>query len=149
MDPNAMNPLAILAGMGTGMIIFMLAINVFMIVVSWKIYTKAGKPGWACLIPIYNIVVFFQIVQRPMWWLALFLSPIIGSLLTAVSPELGGIISLLGIIVMLVMSIILVLDLAKVFGKNVGFGLGLLFLGIIFMPLLAFSDAKYVGRQQT
>jgi hypothetical protein len=87
-----------------------------MIVSAWKVFTKAGKPGWAIFVPIYNFVVFFQICGRSPWWV---LFPII----LFVTP----------------------FDLAKRFGKGAGFGWGLFFLSPIFYPLLAFSDAKYTG----
>ena len=100
-----------------------LAIGVFLIICQWKIYTKAGKPGWACLIPIYNIVVLLEIVKKPVWWLVLLLIPIVN----------------------LVIAIIIMIELAKVFGKDGGFTVGLILLPYIFYPILAFGDAKYIG----
>ena len=102
-------------------IIIWIVFTVFFIAVGWRVYTKAGKPGWAVLVPIYNLVVFLQIINRPLWWIVLFFVPVVN----------------------FVVAIIMVIDLAKSFGKGVGFGLGLLFLGIIFYPLLAFGDAEY------
>jgi len=89
----------------------------------WKVFSKAGKPGWACIIPIYNIIVMLQIVGRPWWWLILLLIPIVG----------------------LVIAIIVSIDMAKSFGKGVGFGIGLALLGIIFYPILGFGSAQYQG----
>lgn len=86
-------------------------------------FTKAGQPGWAFLIPIYDIIVMLQIVGKPLWWIVLFLIPGVN----------------------FVMAIILVFLLAKSFGKGPGFALGLIFLGIIFLPILAFGDARYQG----
>jgi hypothetical protein len=100
-----------------------LAIGVFLIVCQWKIYTKAGKPGWACLIPIYNIVVLLEIVKKPVWWLVLLLIPIAN----------------------LVIAILIMIELAKVFGKDGGFTVGLILLPYVFYPILAFGDAKYIG----
>jgi len=111
------------AGAGLGMLVFMLAILVFFIVVQWKIYTKAGKPGWACIVPIYNIIVLLEIVGRPLWWIILLLIPIVN----------------------IVIAIIVTIDLAKSFGKGAGYGIGLLLLGIIFYPMLAFGSATYQG----
>jgi hypothetical protein len=96
---------------------------VVMIVSLWKVFTKAGQPGWAAIVPIYNIVVLLQIVGRPMWWLVLCLIPLVN----------------------LVAAIILAIDLAKSFGKGAGFGLGLIFLGFIFYPILGFGSARYSG----
>jgi hypothetical protein len=109
--------MAALAGMG----IFLGVIVVFLIACNWKIYTKAGKPGWACIVPIYNIIVILQIIKKPVWWFILLLIPIVN------------------FIILLIMQI----QLAKVFGKGVGFGLGLIFLSPIFLPILAFGSAEY------
>jgi hypothetical protein len=87
----------------------------------WKVFTKAGKAGWQSIIPIWNIVVLLRIVGRPVWWIILMLIPIVN------------------IIVWIVVSF----DLAKSFGKGIGFGLGLAFLGFIFVPILGFGDARY------
>ena len=62
-----------LIGAGIGVIVFMLAIIVFMIICQWKVFAKAGKPGWACLVPIYNIIVLLDIINKPAWWLILML----------------------------------------------------------------------------
>ncbi len=102
-----------------------LAIMVIAIVSMWKIFTKAGKPGWAALIPIYNIIVLLEIVGKPLWWIVLLIIPFVN----------------------FVILILLCLGLAKSFGKEAGFGIGLAFLGFIFFPILAFGDAKYVGPQ--
>lgn len=102
-----------------------LAIGVFLIICQWKIYAKAGKPGWACLIPIYNIVVLLEIVKKPVWWLVLLLIPVVN----------------------LVIAIIIMIELAKVFGKDGGFTVGLILLPYVFYPILAFGDAQYIGDQ--
>ncbi|MGH7751788.1 MAG: DUF5684 domain-containing protein [Gemmatimonadales bacterium] len=99
----------------------MLAIAVFFIAVMWKIFTKAGKPGWASIIPIYNLVVWLDIVGKPVWWIILLLIPIVN----------------------IFVYIIMYHGLSKAFGKGVGFTLGLIFLGIIFFPILAFGSAQY------
>jgi hypothetical protein len=112
-----------LSGMSPVMIIIWVIVMLFLIASEWKIFTKAGKPGWAILIPIYNIIVFLQIVGRPVWWIILLLIPVVNFIIL----------------------IILVNDLSKSFGKGVGYTLGLLFLGIIFVPLLGFGSAEYVG----
>ena len=103
-------------------LIVVLAIAVFLIACQWKIYSKAGKPGWACLVPIYNIVVLLEIVNKPVWWILLMLIPIVN----------------------FVIAIIIIIELAKAFGKDGGFAVGLLLLPIVFYPLLAFGDSQYV-----
>jgi hypothetical protein len=104
-------------------IIVGLLIAVIIIVAMWKVFTKAGQPGWASLIPIYNIFVWTQIVGRPWWWVILMFIPFVN----------------------FIIGIILCIDLAKSFGKGVGFGLGLIFLGIIFFPILGFGAPQYLG----
>jgi len=103
--------------------IIWLAVVILLIASMWKIFTKAGQPGWASLIPIYNIYVWCKIVGRPGWWVLLFFIPFVN----------------------FVIAIILGIDLAKSFGKGVGFGIGIILLGIIFLPILAFSGATYQG----
>lgn len=107
-------------GGGIGAIIGLL-IAVIVIASMWKIFTKAGEPGWAAIIPIYNLIVLLKIVGRPLWWIILYLIPFVN----------------------LIVAILVCIDLARKFGKGAGFGLGLALLGIIFFPLLAFSDAQY------
>jgi len=100
-----------------------LALIAVVIASMWVVFTKAGKPGWAAIIPIYNVVVLLEIVGRPIWWLLLLFIPCVG----------------------VVVAVLLMIDLAKSFGKGVGFGVGLALLGFVFMPMLAFSDARYLG----
>lgn len=105
-----------------GTLLYLLVI-VFYIYCLWRIFVKAGKPGWAAIVPIYNILVELEIVGRPWWWLLLMFVPVVN----------------------VVIGIIVLLDLAKVFGKSSGFGIGLILLAFIFIPILAFGDAKYLG----
>ena len=107
-------------------ILFMLiwlAVVIVVIAGMWKVFTKAGKPGWACIVPIYNIIVLLEIAGRPLWWFILFFIPIVG----------------------FVIAIVVCIDIAKAFGKGPGFGVGLALLGIIFFPILGFGDAQYQG----
>lgn len=113
-------------GGGIGMVIgavFYLGILVLMLASLWKVYAKAGQPGWAAIVPIYNLVVLLQIVGKPIWWIALLFIPFVN----------------------FVILILVYIELAKVFGKGAGYGIGLALLGIIFFPMLAFSDATYQG----
>jgi hypothetical protein len=100
-----------------------LLIALFLIVAMWKVFTKAGQPGWASIIPIYNLYVWCKIVGRPGWWIILLLIPFVN----------------------FIIGIILSIDLAKSFGKGAGFGIGLALLGIIFWPILGFGSAQYHG----
>lgn len=98
-----------------------LAVIVFFIVAGWKLFTKAGKPGWAVLIPFYNVIVMLEIVDCPRWWIFLLFIPIVN----------------------IVIGIIVLNDLSKSFGKGSGFTVGLIFLNIIFFPILAFGKSQY------
>lgn len=110
-----------LIGAGIGIIVVLLAIMVFMIVCMWKVFVKAGQPGWACIVPIYNLVVLLQIVNKPVWWIILMLIPIVN----------------------FVILIIIYHRLSLSFGKGGGFTLGLIFLNIIFWAILAFDNSVY------
>jgi len=87
----------------------------------WKVFEKAGQPGWAVLIPIYNAYILLKVAGRPGWWLLLMLIPFVN----------------------FVVAIIVAMDIAAAFGKSVAFAIGLIFLGAIFYPILGFGDATY------
>jgi hypothetical protein len=110
---------------GFGGSLFFLLLAAFYVYCSWRIFEKAGKPGWASIIPIYGTIVMLEIVGKPWWWIFMFLIPIYG---------------------WFILPIILTHKLSKSFGKDIGFTLGLLFLGFIFLPILALSkDIHYIG----
>jgi hypothetical protein len=117
------------AGVGLLVIVYIVVI-VFEIAALWKVFVKAGRPGWAAIIPIYNVYVLLKVIGRPGWWLLLFLL---------------GIIPLVGWIVLVVIGIIIGQDLAKSFSKSSGFGVGLWLLSFIFVPILGFGQAQYAG----
>lgn len=101
-----------------------LVVVVFVIAAMWKVFTKAGKPGWAAIIPFYNLYVLLKIAGRPGWWLILYIVPLVN----------------------IVISIIVSIDVAKAFGKGAAFGVFLLWLfGIIGFPILGFGSATYRG----
>ena len=97
------------------------ALIAFYIFCMWKIFVKAGKPGWAAIVPVYNILIELEITGLPWWFLLLMFVPLAN----------------------FVILIFVMLGLAKVFGKSTGFGLGLIFLSFIFIPMLAFGKDKY------
>lgn len=112
------------AGAGLAIIwIIYMAVIVFEIAAVWKIFSKAGQPGWAAIIPIYNLYVFLKITGHSAWWILLLCIPVVN----------------------IVLGIILYIDLARVFGRSTGFGIGLLFLSPIFIPILGFGDSRYQG----
>lgn len=103
--------------------IFYLAFLALILISFWKIYEKAGRKGWEGIIPIYNIYVMLQIVGKPGWWLIMYFIPIVNIVYAIWTYNM----------------------LSKSFGKDEGFTIGLVLLGIIFFPVLAFSDAHYLG----
>jgi len=117
--------LSALQNMGAGTSILMLIVSIVEIVAMWKVFVKAGQPGWAILIPIYNAIVFLKIAGKPAWWFLLMLIPVVN----------------------IVIAIIATIAFAEKFGKEVGFAIGLLILGFIFYPVLAFGSAKYKGAK--
>ena len=98
-----------------------LALVILTIAGMWKVFTKAGRPGWAVLIPIYNFYVLLKVAGKPGWWLILMLIPVVG----------------------FVIGIMVVAALAGRFGKSGGFAVGLIFLPYIFYPILGFGSAQY------
>ncbi len=117
--------LATLAGTYLSVILFLLAV---LLIASWKILIKAGQPGWAALIPLYNIYVYTQVLRRPKWWILLYFF---------------GFVPFVGSLVFLFVSIIDSVRMAKVFGKTPVFGVGLLLLPFIFYLVLAFGSADH------
>lgn len=105
--------------------IIYLAIIVLMVASMWKVFDKAGQPGWACLIPIYNIIVMLKIAGKPTWWLLMFFIPVAN----------------------IIFAIMMYVAIAKSFGKGTGFALGMIFLAFIFWPMLGFGDAEYLGPE--
>jgi len=103
--------------------LIMLAVVAVVIAGMWRVFSKAGQPGWACLIPIYNIIVLLQIAGRPVWWFLLMFIPFVN----------------------IIVAFVMVMDIARAFGKSAGFGLGLFFLGFVFYPILGFGSAEYEG----
>lgn len=106
-------------------ILFSLIVAAFYVYCAWRIFEKAEKPGWAALVPIYNTLVQLEIIQRPWWWILLMFIPAVN----------------------LVLTVVIIFDLAKVFGKDNGFAFGLLFLAPIFVPILALGSAVYTPRE--
>ena len=114
-------------GLSTTTLIICLLIGALYVWATWRVFTKAGKPGWAAIIPIYNTIVMLQVAGKPFWWIFLFLIPIAN----------------------LIVYILMQAGVAKNFGKGTGFALGLIFLYPIFIPILAFGDAQYQTQPAT
>ena len=106
-----------------GLIVLYVILYVVYVAALWRVLTKAGQPGWAAIIPIYNWYIVLKIVGRPGWWLLLYLIPIVN----------------------VVVHIVVLVDLSHSFGLSGWFAVGLLLLGIIFVPILGFGDSRYLG----
>jgi hypothetical protein len=91
----------------------------------WKVFSKAGKPGWAAIVPIYNIIIMLEIAGKPIWWILLCLIPVVN----------------------LIIIIIVMVEIAKAFGHGVGFAIGMILLGFIFVPILGFGSSQYIGAR--
>ena len=116
--------MAVLGGFFAIFGIIMMIVGIVTLISQWKIYKKAGKGGWECIIPIYNFVVLLQIVELPVWYILLFLVPI------------ANIYAIFKIYI----------ELAHKFGKSTGFGIATVFFNIICLPILAFSkNCVYQG----
>ncbi|MFY7742452.1 MAG: DUF5684 domain-containing protein [Flavobacterium sp.] len=94
--------------------LFYIGVIVVLLASQWKIFSKAGKPGWACLIPIYSTIVLLEIIKKPVWWIFMFLIPLVNIYFFIVAMN----------------------ELSKSFGKSTGFTVGLLLLPFIFYPIL-------------
>ena len=105
--------------------LLVLALTVFMLVCVWKVFEKAGKPGWASLIPFYNVYVLLKIGGKPGWWILLFLIPLVN----------------------LIFMFLMMLGVSERFGKGIGYALGLTVFPIFFYPLLAFGDVTYTSNE--
>lgn len=123
MDYNSEYSSTAAAGLGAGTVFFCLIVLVIVYAGLWKTFVKAGKPGWAAIIPIYNLIVLIEIVGKPTIWILWLLIPCVN----------------------IVFSVWLMNLLSKSFGKTEGFTVGLIILPIVFYPILGFGDAKYLG----
>ena len=108
-------------GAGAGFLILELALAAIVVVGLWKLFTKAGKPGWAAIIPIYNTIVMIQIAGKPLWWILLFFIPVVN----------------------VVVSVLVMVGLAKNFGRGAGTAVGLVLLPMVFLLILGFGSAEY------
>ena len=110
--------------MGALFTIIYLAVLVFVLAGMWKAFVKAGKPGWACIIPVYNLIVALEIAEKPIWWIVLLLFVPIANIVVLFMVHIA---------------------IAEHFGKGGGFGVGLVFLPFIFWPILGYGPATYAG----
>lgn len=123
--------MATMVGFGVILTLIGLALVVFIIIANWKMFEKAGKPGWASIVPIYNTVILFEIIGYK-WYYVFFLCL--------------GAVPFVGQVALILFTISYSIKLAKSFGQSVGFGIGLALVQPIFVAILAFNkDINYVG----
>ncbi|NOY50576.1 MAG: hypothetical protein GXO88_08450 [Chlorobi bacterium] len=104
-------------------VIFIVVVSVIYLAAIWRIFEKAGKPGWAALIPFYNCFVLLEIIGKPYWWFFMMFIPVVN----------------------IIFAVWIFNMLSKSFGQGEGFTLGLILLSIIFYPMLAFGNYEYQG----
>ena len=115
-----------IAAMGLFFWLLSMALGVLMIVSLWKIFKKAGKPGWASIVPIYNIYIMCEIAEKEWWYVLLSCVPFVN----------------------IYAMIVLYNGMARRFGKSGGFVVGMILLPVVFFPMLAFGkDAAIVNNQ--
>jgi hypothetical protein len=137
-NPNLLNPLilsimneydyssadgGLMAVVFGALLIPLIIIWLLTVIGMWKTFEKAGKPGWAAIIPIYNYIVMLEITGKPIWWIILLLLPCVN----------------------IIIAIWVLNLLAKSFGKSEGFTIGLLLFPMIFFPVLGFGSSTYLG----
>ncbi|GAA3788272.1 DUF5684 domain-containing protein [Amycolatopsis tucumanensis] len=110
-------------GAAIGVSLGSLAFAVLMVAAIWRVFSKAGQPGWAAIVPIYNTIVLLRVAGRPWWWILLMLIPLVN----------------------VVLLFIVYIDLARSFGRGTGFGVLMVFFPFIFLPILGFGSARYLG----
>ena len=138
------NDVAVLAGLSAGVIIAMVlivaAILAIGIVTMWRIFTKAGQPGWKCIIPIYRDYIQAKFTCWP--WLG-----IVVGILSVVSLTDVDTFTTICRTCYFAGSIVMTWQLGASFGKSTGFRIGLILLPIVFYPILAFGSSRYEGNK--
>ena len=151
---DALNTLFAALGAVAGVIVVIALVWVVLnIAATWRIFNKAGEPGWKSIVPIYNNYVLYGKVWSTVWfWVTLVLNAVVfytqpqavaeGASMTAL--QMVGAVCM---IASMVLYILLNYKTAKAFGKGIGFTLGLIFLQPIFLMMLGFGSAQYQGPQ--
>lgn len=160
-------------GFNTFEIVFSLALSILLIVALWKVFEKAGEKGWKSLIPLYNLYIYCKIAWSKGWFWGLGSLPLIGILWTFLSVflwflsrgsgletmrafssfknmanRLLGLLSTFSLVATFIAACVVNIRMAKKFGKSTGFGIGLIFLSGIFIPILWFWSAEYQEKEQ-
>lgn len=124
---NSYEVLAASVGIGTMVVSYVISLIILILTLVgyWKMFVKAGKPGWASIIPFYNMYCMYDIAWGSGWMFLLTFVPCVNFVIT----------------------IMMCFKLAKAYGQGTGFGFGLLFFPTIFALILGFGKAEYVGPQ--
>lgn len=130
--------IAIILGVFATVALILFVIYLLVAIGQWKLFKKAGKPGWAALIPVYNTYVLCQIVGVSPWWI---LVTFIAGVIAGMMPML----SFITTIVSIYFGVLIAVSVARSFGKSDGYAVGIYFLGFIFYLILGFGDSKYLG----
>ena len=101
--------------------IIYLAVAIAAIAGVWKAFEKAGAPGWAAIVPIFNVYVMTKMAGKPGWWVVLIFIPLVN----------------------IIIMIVICMAIAPKYGKTEGFGIGMALLSFIFWPILGFGDAQW------
>lgn len=122
-------------GIGAGMIFaFLIILWIFQIIAYWKLFTKAGEPGWKSIIPVYNSYIQYKISWKPMWFWISFVALFVLNLLNQFSDPAQApstfliIITVIVLILNIVIQVMTALKLSRAFGHGVGYAIGLIFL---------------------
>ncbi|MCR4604868.1 MAG: DUF5684 domain-containing protein [Eubacterium sp.] len=137
---------AVLGGMIIFVALFALAVYVVQAIGMWKMFEKAGKAGWRSIIPFLNVYDLFDLAWNQTMAIAA-VCIIAGSIVIGVIPILGALISSLGYIAYFVLHILCSIKVAKAYGKDGAYAVGLIFLPVIFYCILGFGDSEYQGQQ--
>jgi uncharacterized membrane protein YhaH (DUF805 family) len=103
-----------------GSLVYLIVV-IFILAATWRVFEKAGKPGWASIVPFYNIIVMLEIAERPVWWLFMFFIPIVNFVFLCMMYH----------------------QISRRFGHDTGFTVGLILLSPIFIAILGFGQDKY------
>jgi hypothetical protein len=117
-----------LLGLSTGYLVLCAVIIIFLIIIFWLVFRKAGQPGWAAMIPIYNLCIGLRIAGKPWWW-------IFGILFVFIP--------IFGLLLFLIEHIFVSYSISKNFGQATGFTIGLTLLPVIFYPIIAFGKYQW------
>lgn len=154
-----MDTISLGAGLGAALgvtVVVTLVVMAVELVAAWKVFEKAGKPGWHAIIPFLNVYDLFDMAWDKKFGLIFIGASLGNSIVSVISQNMDGtvaslfaFVALILVIAMIGLSVVVCFKLATAFGQGTEFGFGILFLSFIFMPILAFGDSEYIGNEST